>query len=409
MRDTPNLERIYFEKKIPSSILNIKYKKYYLWPLIRIDLLNHVFANTKVPNSKLHTQENSRKIFKKVIILCNFISFILSNRRPKVMYRLNSFSLKQSKDGAIKFKNEALINTTPKDYSHIVIVNNLTGYEIDNVSGNNVTFFPQWFISFLSRLFFTFYKNKIDSATTLIATSIQQPPELIKRKIAFQIISINTWRLIYKLLKPQGIYFECPQNCFEAEIVAAKLENIQTIEIFHGVVTLNEIAYQHQHLNLTDGVCGYCHTYLALSVPQIAYVKQVSIFDNVELASYKVNEELKQEYHASVKSYAALTNTVASRLLIMTSLCDYAIERVDTWVTGKALHDQFIECSIRLHPEDDIDRWQPFLAKHSYFTVSKKSFIEDIMPNNYIVAVSSTVVLQLRELKINFIDLSENI
>lgn len=417
MSDTPNLNQINFEKTLPASLLQIKSGNVYIWPLIRLSMLDLALqANKKPPvdPAKLHPSEKiHRKILTMAISLFKFFIFVISNRNIEALFRMNSFSLRKTTSGQFEFKNQSsheIRRSRHPGKKSVVIVNNLPGYEIDLKNDEEFIFFPSSLISVFSKLYSKIQHGSLILISKAIASPLKQNPELVKLSVSYQVASIYAWRLIYKILKPKVIYFECPQRCFESEIVAAKLEKIRTIEIFHGIITLNEVAYQHKHLNLENGITGYCHTYLAPSTNQIAYLERTSTFDTIEYTPYIINENLRQEYNKLLSDFFSTQNPLPKkRLLIMTSICDFAIAKISEWLDGKNVQVYYEECCVRLHPEDTVMRWQPLINKYPFLSISKKSFLEDMMPDNYIVAVSSTVVLQLRELKVEFIDLSDTV
>lgn len=417
-RDTFYRDVLNFEKSLPNKLIQAKYKTLSIWSLVRIQIFNQLIR--RVP-SKAGAARGTQKVaqwIRKINSVCKagFFAFaigIIKGHGAQVIIRVNSFSILGESEGRVLFKNknlqDILDHLLMNGVSCLVIVNDLSGYRLQQKLSNAIVY-PALLPFFLRNLFYIFNRAVVNKIVNLFKESLPLEAPSLRNIILNHFAVILIWNVIYKYLKPKIIYYESPHNCFEAEVVAAKIKNIKTIEIYHGVITPNEPSYFQKHLNFDGLVHGVCDEYLSPSKKQTKFLAEHNDkYKIITTINYKSNFSLSIRNKLKILKLKNRPVIGKKKVLFVTALCDGAINDVSNYIKKNRLYllKTFDKILIRLHPEDTEARWAGLIRKFPFIDFSNLPLIEDVISSNTLILINTTVALQLKNLKINFINISK--
>ena len=419
MSDGIYREILRFEKILPKEIIRSESNNLSIWSIVRLSIQNKL-------GGKLPSDINAARGVKKKqwfarvrsVYKTGFFKFayvIAKSKGVQVIIRVNSFSILGENDGLILFKNKNLQDIydllLQNGTSCLVVVNDLDGYPLQKKLSGAIIF-PAWLLFFFIRLSNDLNRAIVDRIVNVYTKNLPIDALLLRRTLLSHFANINIWNAIYNYLKPKVIYFESPHNSFEPEIVAAKRRNIKTVEIYHGVITPNEPSYFQKHLDFEGLMHGVCDEYLSPTYRQTKLLAEYNDkYNKITTIIYKSNISLSIRNKlkiAGIKNRPSIGN---KKILLVTSLCDDAINDVYTYLikNRKNLLKTYKIISIRLHPEDIKSRWSGVIRRFPFLLFSQLPLIEDIISSNTLILVNTTVALQLKMLKISYINISKEV
>lgn len=419
MSDTRNRDNISVERKLPDAVTGIAYGPIALWSLIRIQVLNRLAVMAKPQNGAGRTEFDFarapitiRQVFIKILCLCSFVLAILRGRSAKVIIRVNSFSIEGEDNGRVLLTNgnlqEIYDQLVKENIKHLVIVNDLLRYKLQQPLSRAVVFPPQLPL-LVGKILID--KQRVESAVSVLHENLTLEKTYLRGVIYRELGDLFLWNTIYRYAKPQVVYFDCPHNCFEAEVVAAKMHKIKTVEVYHGGITQDEPSYFQRHLDFSGLVHAVCDEFVSPSESQTQFLLAASDkYKRVTTVACKPRIPLSVKRERELRNLHDGRPIHKKRLLFVTSITDYDVCDVTTYIEENLpkLQEQFSVVSLRLHPEDSKDRWQSLLDTYCFIELSKLTLNDDIASADALVVVSPTVMLQLKALNIEYVDLSRS-
>jgi hypothetical protein len=235
---------------------------------------------------------------------------------------------------------------------------------------------------------------------------------VLQNLIAGELATFFIWDVVCKYVKPEIVYYECPHNCFESEVVSAKTNGIKTVEMYHGGITANEPSYFQRHLNYDGLVHSVCDEFLSPSENQTQFLKAINDkYKEITTINYKpaLLPSIKHERESFRTRKGAVSTQ--GKILFITSITDYDVYDVRNYIESNRqyLLDNFDVIALRLHPEDSQERWQSLLDTYRFIELSNLTLSDDIASADALVVVSPTVMLQLKSLNIEYVDLSRSV
>jgi len=418
--DTRNFDNIEIEKKLPDAVKRLAYGPIAFWSIVRIKVLNHIGTridaiSTPSQNGLIGARASvqARRVVREIFYWLSFVSTILMSRGCGVIIRVSSFSIAGENEGKLQFVNGNLQEVYDQFWGDktkvLVVVNDQAKYKLRHEL-TSATVCPAS-LSILAEEMALLLRRP--AVSRLVATFCEYLPvsrQYARKLIAREIGNISLWSTLYKYMNPQRVYYDCPHNSFEGEVAAAKINGVKTIEMYHGGITPDEPSYSHRHLDFSGLIHAICDEFLSPSEKQTEFLLAISDkYKAVTTIRCKPSPSLSA-LQASDLAGAPTTRAGTKRLLFVTSITDHDIFDVKAYLE-KNLQDllrTFDSIVIRLHPEDSKERWRPLLDAYQFIEVSQLSLSEDIASAAVLVVVSPTIMLQLRALNIEFVDLSRS-
>lgn len=419
MSDTRNGDNISIERKLPDALTRIAYGSIALWSLIRIQVLNQLAVMARPQNGTGRTEFDFarvpvkiRQVFIEILCLCSFVLAILRGRNAKVIVRVNSFSIEGENAGRLLLTNgnlqEIYDRLVKENIKHLVIVNDHLKYKLRQPLSRAVVFPPH--LPLLAGKILI-EKQKVESAVNVLRQNLSLEKSYLRGVIYRELGNWFLWNTIYRYAKPQAVYFDCPHNCFEAEVVAAKMHKIKTVEVYHGGITQDEPSYFQRHLDFSGLVHAVCDEFVSPSESQTQFLLAASDkYKRVTTVACKPMIPLSVKREREFRNLQEGRTILKKKLLIVTSITDYDVCDVTTYIEESLsmLQEQFSVVSLRLHPEDSKDRWQSLLDTYCFIELSNLTLNDDIASADALVVVSPTVMLQLKALNVEYVDLSRS-
>ena len=402
MRISPNIEKIKLEKKLEAELLSLEFDGISLWSMIRVGVLNYLIKpNLFIKEVKKKSNNSFRsKILKELYILLLFIFSILlfKIRNQKTIIFINTFSIKNVlSNGKIILKNENLQRLYDQKKA-IIYVNSMAGW---TVQSKKIIYIPAISIGIYIKLCSLFIP-KIDKLDYRNYFNLNK--NIFDRYLVDCINQYKIWKIILRFIRPNEIILESPHGIFEPIVIAAKKNNIKTIEIYHGSITKNEFAYYTKNLIFENLIHGFSDEYYCADVRDKKYLLSINkLYKNIILMSdrrvykIKVNEKLR------LNSF--LNNSKMKRFLIIASITDGDIDDYDKYlkISRKKIQKIYTDVKIRLHPDDNAERWAKFFKRHPYVKMDKnRSLMKSITSCKKILLSSKTVEKLLIDNKINY-------
>ena len=421
MSDTRNCDIVNFEKTLPDTIIKIAYKSIAVWSIVRIQILNQLTAKVQSKDAVSNTSseftrlaKKLSRVFKGALGVFTSTMAVIKNRDIEVIIRVNSFSILGEREGRVLFTNGNL----QEIYDHLlttkvkclVIVNDQWRYKLQQkltaaiVYPLRLQFLVGVAVSIVNRC-------AVDQVVSGLCKTLSLERQYLRKLIAGELAALFIWEIVYKYINPKIVYYECPHNCFESEVVAAKLNNIRTVEIFHGGITPNEPSYFQVHLNFDGLVHSVCDEFLSPSEDQTQFlINMNNKYKKVTTINYKPALSLSVDHERSLLKDQNRRANGKGRILFITSITDNDVGDIGNYIRRNHRHilQNFSQVSLRLHPEDSKERWNSLLDTYPCIEISNLTLSEDIESADALVVVSPTVILQLKALNIEFVDLSRS-
>lgn len=418
MRDTFNRDILNFEKSLPTELVHTEYRAVAIWSLVRMQVLNQITLNVPSKTSAARETQNITQWIGRVYSICKeglltFAIGILKSYSTEVIIRVNSFSILGETQGRIIFKNrnlqDILDHLSMVGVKYLIIVNDLDGYRLRQKLSNAIIF-PAQFIFLFRKVFYVFNKAILNRIVGVYGKYLPLEAPSLRESILNHFATVLIWDTVYRYLKPKTIYFESPHYSFEPEIVAAKTRDIKTIEIYHGVITPNEVSYFQKHLNFDGLMHSICDEYLSPSKKQTKFLaKHNDKYKKITTIGYKSNTSLSIRNKLKMLRLKNRPSTGIKKILIIAAQCDDAISDVNNFLNKNCLFllKTFKIIAIRLHPADTEEKWGKIFEKYSFVRISNLPLIEDVISSNTLIVGNTSVALQLKDLKIGFINISK--
>lgn len=372
-----------------------------IWSLIRLNFINKNFSavltSGKAPQ-KSNIFYRLKRIFTILQEIVKAIIFFCFEEfgEVDVIFRVNSFAI-NVKDADSPFNNKTLqkfyLKAKREGLRTIVVVNNL---DLCQIIENKKKYYisPVRQLRVIEFFFRAIYFSRIKKM------SKNKPLEL-GGQIRVALAQYFLYKYFYKRLKPQIIYYHSPYNSFEPEIAAAKKLDIQTVEIFHGVVNSEEYSYNQMCIDYGKKITGICSEYVAPSLSQKKLVRKINpYYEKVSVERY-VPEGFK-------RPFLRKRNSSGRKVLIIASIFENDIDIITDLLIywKKKINSTRVNVYMRFHPYDNMDRWLKLLSRFPFVKITKRSLQEEIYSSSKIYSLSSTVNESLSYYKIPFINLS---
>ena len=420
MSETRNRDNLNIERKLPDTVTRIAYGSIAVWSLIRIQVLNRLAAMAPATNCVDSTEFDFtlvlgkiRRIFTEVVCLCSFVLAMFRGRNAKVILRVNSFSVEGENAGRLLLVNgnlqEIYDRLVRENIKHLVIVNDHLKYKLRQPLASAVVF-PLQLPPIVGKLLVG--KQRIESIVSVLHENLSLEKSYLHGVINRELGNLCLWNIIYRYAKLQVVYFDCPHNCFEAEVVATKMHKIKTVEVYHGGITQDEPSYFQRHLDFSGLIHAVCDEFVSPSGRQTQFLLDASDkYREVSTVVCKPSISLSVKRERELRSLHNDPLIQKRKLLFVTSITDYDVSDVTTYLEGNLpqLQERFSVVSLRLHPEDSKERWKSVLDKYQFIELSNLALSEDIASADALVVVSPTVMLQLKALSIEYVDISRSV
>lgn len=421
MVDTRNSNFIRFEKRLPDRLIRTNYGPISVWSMARLLVFNRMEAQERTAD---RNAEETRKLarvltqaamlFRGISSLVQFAAAVAKNGGAEVVIRVNSFSVSGENGGRLTFTNKNLqdiYDTLLREKTAcIVVVSDLREYRLRQKITAAILYRPV-ISSLVSRAFYVFNRSAIDRLVSAFSESIALTREVLRNTILYQLASYFIWNGIYRYIRPKVVYYESPHNAFEAEIVAAKKNNIRTLEIYHGTLSSKEPSYFQKHLDFGGLLHSVCDEYLSQSKDQTRLMMEIGRYEKVTTIGYRSNLSLSFRQKMKLSRARNRPGSYKRKLLFITSITDNDVQDVRTYIRAnrRYLLETFREIYLNLHPADSETRWGPLMNAYRFLHISSLPLGEDIVTSHARVVVSPTTVLQLRALKVDFVDLTRTV
>lgn len=422
MSDTRNCDNLNVEKKLPGAVTKMAFKSIAIWSIVRIQILNRLTVKEKSQHEVIRDQsaitsvsEKVRRVIKEVRCLLAFVLAVLRSRNAEVIIRVNSFSILGEREGRVLFSNGNVQDIYDQllkgKVDCLVIVNDQSKYKLQT-KPTGAVLYPLLLLPFLIGKAFLISKRRVvNRIVRILCENLSLDRLYVQRLISIELGSVFMWKVIYKFITPKIVYYDCPHNCFESEIVAAKLNNIKTIEIYHGGITQDEPSYYQRHLDFDGLEHAVCDEFLSPSEKQTQFLTTISDkYKKVTTVKCISTLPLSAKHQRDLVQARSGHPSNKRKLLLITSITDYDIFDVRNYIerNRQYLLDNFNVIALRLHPEDTQERWQSLLDTYRFIELSKLTLSDDIASADALVVVSPTVMLQLKALNIEYVDLSRS-
>jgi len=196
-----------------------------------------------------------------------------------------------------------------------------------------------------------------------------------------------------------------------AEIVAAKMNRVRTVEIYHGTLSSNEPSYSQKHLDFDGLVHAVCEEYLSQSKNQTRLIWAIGRYERVTTVAYRSNLSLSLRQRMRLSRVRHRPADFRRKISFITSITDNDLSDVTRYIRRNRRHllETFQEVSLHLHPADSRERWESLRRAYGFVHFSTLPLSEAIASSHALVVVSPTTVLQLRALEIEFVDLTRKV
>lgn len=421
MINTRNSDFIRFEKQLPAKLIRTNYGSASVWSMARLLVFNQMEAQERAasqsiekPNTLARLLTRAALFFEGISSLVQFAAAVVRNGDAEVVIRVNSFSISGESGGRILFINKNLQDIYDTQLRRkivcSVVISDLREYQLQQKISAAILYRPV-ISSLVSRVFYFLNRSTIDRLVSDFSESIALTNEVLRKTILYQLTTFFIWNRIYRYIKPRLVYYESPHNAFEAEIVAAKKNNIRTLEIYHGTLSPKEPSYFQKHLDFDGLLHSVCHEYLSQSKNQSRLMMKIGRYEKITTLRYRSNLSLTFRQKMKLSLARKRPTSHRRKILFITSITDNDIQDIKIYIRAnrRYLLKTFKEISLNLHPADSETRWKPLMDRHPFLHISKLPLGEDIVTSHALVVVSPTTALQLKALKVDFVDLSRRV
>ena len=262
---------------------------------------------------------------------------------------------------------------------------------------------------FLISLFLQYFHNSaIEFLSSQISAELKFSRSYIHAAIRKRISYVYFWKFIFSIAGPSRVIFECPHNSLESEVIAAKLCKIETTEIYHGIINLNEPSYYQNHLDFR-GLChSVCDEYLTPSLLDKRYLKSI----NNKYSRIKIIKNISDFKSALIGHRLILQkNAIKKRfrkIVFVLTIADNDVGDIKNYIFQNYLVGRKNKIIIRLHPNDDFQRWAKLFRRFLFLRLSNNDLYYDIKSADLLVVQSQTVALELISAGISFENISRN-
>ncbi len=422
MSGTRNSDFIEFEKRLPENLMKADYQAISLWSVTRLLVFNQLAPRQRIDVGSAagtigapftHVIKKAYSFFKATRSLLQFAALV-AVRDGQVILRVNSFSILGEAEGRLLFTNKHL----QAIYDHLkknnvkcmVIISDLAEYRLRQKITTAVLYSPL-IAPLVGRLFHVFNRSTVDQIVASFSDSIPLARRNLQAIVLHQLAVFLVWNLVYRLKKTSTVYYESPHHAFEAEVVAAKKNNARTIEIYHGAFSSREPSYFQKHLDFDGLVHSVCDEYLSQSRDQTRLAAAIGIYKKVTTIDYKATLSLSLRQKIKLSRVRHRPGDYRKKLVFITSITDNDVQDITRYISKnhRYLLRNFDRISLKLHPHDSRTRWDPLMNTHGFVEFSALPLGEEIVNSHALVVVSPTTILQLKAMKIDFIDLTRRV
>lgn len=389
--------------------------------MARLLVLNRMEAQERAGNRRVEKARklarlfsNAAWLFKGISCLVQFAAAVARNGGAEVVIRVNSFSISGQSGERISFTNKNLqeiYDTLLREKTTCtVVISDLQEYKLQQKVAAAILY-PPVILPLVSKALYVFDRSAIDRVVSDISDSIALVRDDLRDTILYQLSNFFIWNSIYRYIRPKMVYYESPHNAFEAEIVAAKKNNIRTIEIYHGTLSSKEPSYFQKHLDFDGLLHSVCDEYLSQSKGQTRLIMEIGKYEKVTTVGYKSNLSLSFRQKIKLSRVRNRPTSHKRKILFVTSITDNDVQDITIYIRAnrRYLLKTFKEISLRLHPADSEARWAPLMNAYPFLHFSGLTISEDIVTSHALVVVSPTTKLQLKALKVDFVDLTRKV
>lgn len=354
------------------------------------------------------------RLLKSIWCLIQFALAVMRHGRAEVVIRVSSFSIAGQSQGRVLFTNrnlqEIYDNLSGRNTGCMVVVNDLQEYKLPQKITAAILYAPA-ISSLLAKAIRIPDRAAVGQIVSDLSESIPLEPKELRSTVLYQLANFFIWSAVYKYVKPRTVYYESPHNAFEAEIVAAKKNNIRTIEIYHGTLSAKEPSYLQKHLDFDGLLHAVCHEYLSQSTDQTKLMADIGRYEKVTTVGYRSNLSLSLRQKMKLLRVRSRPANHRRKILFIPSITDHDVQDIKQYIRANRRHllRTFKEISLNLHPADAEARWQSLTRAYPFVHFSALPLGEDIVTSHALVVVSPTTILQLKALKIDFVDLSRKV
>lgn len=418
--DTRNFDNVAIERRLPDAVKHIAHGPIALWSIIRIQILNKIgtkiLANDPagVGSSRMGSVVSKvRRASEEISYLVAFVLAILKSRGVEVVIRVNSFSIMGQNQQDVLFGNgnlqEIYHQLMRQNVRVVVVVTDQSKYELEQKPAGAILY-PLLLPVMVEKVVVLRHRLSVNRIVKTLCEHLPVSWQYAQQLISRECGTVTLWSAIYKYVQPKVVYFDCPHNSFESEVVAAKLHGVKTIEMYHGGITQDEPSYSQRHLDYGGLIHGICDEFLSPSEKQTEFLLAINDkYKMVTTIQYKPGLSLSA-LESSVITATRKRGSVQKKVLFVTSITDHDVHDVTAYIEKhhQCLLDNFSSIALRLHPEDSKERWQSLLDTYRFIELSQLALSDDIASADALVVVSPTIMLQLKALNIDFVDLSRS-
>jgi hypothetical protein len=401
--------------------MRMNYRSISIWSIARLRVFSQMGPRERARNGNLGRAGGLVRFFGRAAWLLNgvwhlfqFAFAVMRHGRAEVIIRVSSFSISGQSQGRILFTNrnlqEIYDTLSRRNTRCMVVISDLRDYKLPQKITAAILYPPA--ISFLpAKALHVFNRAAIDRIVSALSESIPLEPKELRNTVLWQLANFFIWNSIYKYVRPGMVYYESPHNAFEAEIVAAKKNNIWTIEIYHGTLSTKEPSYFQNHLDFDGLLDGVCHEYLSQSTNQTKLMSSIGRYRRVTTIGYRSNFSLSLQQKMKLLRARSRPANHKRKILFIPSITDNDVRDIKKYVRANRYYllRTFKEISLNLHPADSEARWESLTKVYPFLHFSALPLGEDIVTSHALVVVSPTTILQLKALKIDFVDLSRKV
>jgi hypothetical protein len=401
--------------------MRMNYRSISVWSMARLMVFNQMAPQERARNGNLGKTDGPRRffgkaggLFKSIWCLFQFALAVMRHGRAEVIIRVSSFSIAGQRQGRVLFINrnlqEIYDTLSRQNTGCMVVVNDLREYKLPQKITAAILY-PPAISSLPSKAIHALNRTAVGQIVSGLSESIPLEPKELRNTVLYQLANFFIWSSVYKYVRPKMVYYESPHNAFEAEIVAAKKNNIRTIEIYHGTLSTKEPSYFQKHLDFDSLLHAVCHEYLSQSTDQTKIMADIGRYEKVTTVGYRSNLSLSLRQKMKLSRVRNRTANHRRKMLIIPSITDNDVQDIKKFIRANRRHllRTFQEISLKLHPADSEARWQSLTRAYPFLHFSALPLGEDIVTSHALVVVSPTTILQLKALKIDFVDLSRRV
>lgn len=378
-----------------------------VWSAIRVAALNEVlYKSRKLSESFSEVKRKSwfgnvRTMLQEI---CNIFKLITCKRNGTVI-RVNSFSMLHNKKTDHIFKNENLQTVYGEllrgHKTVIVIVKNIK--EFPGSFGRDRHIHIDGFMqSAATKIMACITGDKTKEIALQLGNRIGVPAATVMRQILLCKSTVLLWLVIFRVIKPSEVIYEAPHGSFEGEIIAAKILGIRTTEIFHGIVSNEELSYSLKKKFYIGSITAVCERYICPSNSQKKLIiRMTDAYETIKTVKYSDENIVERSERLKIANKSKIYK---KNILLLVTINDKSIQLVKKFLINcKNQSMKRRSIVLRLHPHDELQRWSAIIRRFRSVKFStNKSLTKDVLRAGEVYAVDSTVAMQIRKMGVKY-------